>query len=78
MTWASTTALKSVGSSASRLLRGWIERDIKVRDVDEALAERVKPLALACKWSINEVIPRVLRHCMGLAASVLSPVARSS
>ena len=41
--------------------------DIVVRYIDEALAERIKELALARKWSINDVILHALRHGLGLA-----------
>jgi hypothetical protein len=43
--------------------------DIMVRQIDEALAERIKELALARKWSINDVILHALRHGLGMASS---------
>lgn len=41
--------------------------DILVRQIDEAVAERIKELALARKWSLNDVILHALRHGLGLA-----------
>jgi hypothetical protein len=43
--------------------------DIVVRHIDEALAERIKELALARKWSLNDVILHALRHGLGMASS---------
>ncbi|WP_298194592.1 hypothetical protein [Metallibacterium sp.] len=43
--------------------------DIVVRHIDEALAERIKDLALARKWSLNDVILHALRHGLGMASS---------
>lgn len=43
--------------------------DIVVRQIDEALAERIKELALVRNWSINDVILHALRHGLGQAAS---------
>ncbi len=40
--------------------------DILVRHIDEALAERIKALALARKWSLNDVILHALRHGLGM------------
>lgn len=40
--------------------------DILVRNIDEALAERIKALARERSWSINDVIVHVLRHSLGL------------
>ncbi|THD10932.1 hypothetical protein B1806_06135 [Metallibacterium scheffleri] len=42
--------------------------DIVVRHIDEALAERIKELALARKWSLNDVILHALRHGLGMAS----------
>lgn len=40
--------------------------DILVRNIDDALAERIKTIARERNWSINEVIVHVLRHSLGL------------
>jgi len=39
--------------------------DILVRNIDEAVAERIKTIARERNWSINEVIIYVLRHSLG-------------
>ncbi|HET8897743.1 MAG TPA: hypothetical protein VFN09_03020 [Rhodanobacteraceae bacterium] len=41
--------------------------DILIRHIDEQLAERIKELARARNWSLNDVILHVLRHGLGLA-----------
>lgn len=40
--------------------------DILVRNIDEAVADRIKTIARERNWSINEVIVSVLRHSLGL------------
>jgi len=45
--------------------------DILVRNIDEAIAERVKTLARERNWSINEVIVHLLRHSLGLGGEDL-------
>jgi hypothetical protein len=40
--------------------------DILVRNIDEAIADRIKSIARERNWSINEVIVYVLRHSLGL------------
>jgi hypothetical protein len=40
--------------------------DILVRNIDDAIAERIKTLARERDWSINEVIVHLLRHSLGL------------
>ncbi|MEO8804226.1 MAG: hypothetical protein ABI304_08015 [Rudaea sp.] len=40
--------------------------DILVRNIDDAIAERIKAIARERNWSINEVIVHVLRHSLGL------------
>ncbi len=40
--------------------------DILVRNIDDAIAERIKTLARERNWSINEVIVHLLRHRVGL------------
>ncbi|MGA9332762.1 MAG: hypothetical protein WBV39_00605 [Rudaea sp.] len=40
--------------------------DILVRNIDDAIAERIKAIARERDWSINEVIVHVLRHSLGL------------
>ena len=39
--------------------------DILVRNIDEAVAERIKTIAREREWSINEVIIYVLKHALG-------------
>ena len=39
--------------------------DILVRNIEDAVAERIKTIALERNWSINEVILHVLRHSLG-------------
>ena len=39
--------------------------DILVRNIEEAVAERIKTIALERSWSINEVILHILRHSLG-------------
>lgn len=46
--------------------------DILVRNIDEALAERIMALARERKWSINDVILHALRHGLGLGSDELS------
>ncbi len=43
--------------------------DILVRHIDEAVAERIKELARARHWSLNDVILHALRHGLGMAGS---------
>lgn len=40
--------------------------DILVRNIDDAMAERIKAIARERNWSINEVIVYILRHSLGL------------
>ena len=46
--------------------------DILVRNIDNALAERIKTLARERNWSINEVIVHLLRHGLGLGGEDLT------
>ena len=39
--------------------------DILVRNIEEAVAERIKAIARERSWSINEVVLYVLRHSLG-------------
>ena len=39
--------------------------DILVRNIDDAMAERIKTIARERNWSINEVIVYILRHSLG-------------
>ena len=39
--------------------------DILVRNIDDAVAERIKAIARERNWSINEVIVYILRHSLG-------------
>jgi hypothetical protein len=45
--------------------------DILVRNIDEAIAERIKTIARERNWSINEVIVHLLRHSVGLGGDEL-------
>ena len=45
--------------------------DILVRNIDNAIAERIKVLARERNWSINEVIVHLLRHGLGLGGEDL-------
>jgi len=45
--------------------------DILVRNIDDAIAERIKTLARERNWSINEVIVHILRHSLGLGGEDL-------
>jgi hypothetical protein len=40
--------------------------DILVRNIDEAVADRIKTIARERNWSINDVILHALRHSLGL------------
>ena len=40
--------------------------DILVRNIDDAIAERIKNIARDRNWSINDVIVHMLRHSVGL------------
>jgi hypothetical protein len=39
--------------------------DIFVRNIDEAVADRIKTIARERNWSINDVVVHVLRHSLG-------------
>jgi len=39
--------------------------DILVRNIEDAVAERIKAIARERNWSINEVVLYVLRHSLG-------------
>jgi len=41
--------------------------DILVRNIDDAIAERIKAIAREREWSINDVIVHLLRQSLGLA-----------
>jgi len=45
--------------------------DILVRNIDDAIAERIKALARERNWSINEVIVHILRHSLGMGGEDL-------
>ena len=45
--------------------------DILVRNIDDAIAERIKTLARERNWSINEVVVHLLRHSLGLGGDDL-------
>ena len=40
--------------------------DILVRNIDDAMAERIKAIARERDWTINEVIVYILKHSLGL------------
>ncbi|HZP68055.1 MAG TPA: hypothetical protein VFB32_17260 [Rudaea sp.] len=46
--------------------------DILVRNIDQAVAERIKAIARERNWSINEVIVYVLRHSLGFGGEDLA------
>src|SRR5262249_44449600 len=46
--------------------------DILVRNIDDAIAERIKLLARERNWSINEVIVHLLRHSRGRGGEALA------
>ena len=41
--------------------------DILVRNIEEAIAERIKAIARDREWSINDVIVHLLRQSLGLS-----------
>lgn len=45
--------------------------DIAVRHIDEAMVERIKEIARARKWSINDVILHALRSGLGMGGDML-------
>ena len=45
--------------------------DILIREVDEAIAERVRLIAVEKNWSVNEVLLRALRYALGLGGEDL-------
>jgi hypothetical protein len=45
--------------------------DILVRNIDDAIAERIKTLARERNWSIHEVVVHLLRHSLGLGGDDL-------
>lgn len=40
--------------------------DLVVRHIDNLMAERIKALAKARRWSINDVVLHALRHGLGM------------
>lgn len=49
---------------------GWehtLVPDLVVRHIDNLMVERIKALAKARRWSINDVVLHALRHGLGLA-----------
>jgi len=46
--------------------------DILIHEVDEAIAERVRQIAIERNWSVNEVILKALRHALGLGGEDLA------
>ncbi|MEW5835960.1 MAG: hypothetical protein AB1832_12940 [Pseudomonadota bacterium] len=41
--------------------------DLVVRHIDNLMAERIKALAKARRWSINDVVLHALRHGLGMS-----------
>ena len=46
--------------------------DILIRDVDEAIAERLRQIAVERNWPVNQVIVNALRFALGLGGEDLS------
>ena len=46
--------------------------DILIREVDDAIAERVRQVAVERNWPVNEVILRALRYALGLGGEDLA------
>jgi hypothetical protein len=46
--------------------------DILIRDVDDAIAERVRQIAVERNWPVNQVIVNALRFALGLGGEDLS------
>ena len=40
--------------------------DLTIRHIDSLMAERIKQLAKARQWSINDVVLHALRHGLGM------------
>jgi len=45
--------------------------DILIREIDEAIAERVRQIAIEKNWPVNEVIVHALRYALGLGGEDL-------
>jgi len=52
--------------------RGEHVTDILIREVDDAIAERVRQVAVERNWPVNEVILRALRYALGLGGEDLA------
>ena len=46
--------------------------DILIRDVDDAIAERLRQIAVERNWPVNQVIVNALRYALGLGGEDLS------
>jgi hypothetical protein len=46
--------------------------DILIRDVDDAIAERLRQLAVERNWPVNQVIVNALRYALGLGGEDLA------
>ena len=46
--------------------------DILIRDVDEAIAERLRQVAMERDWPVNQVIVNALRYALGLGGEDLA------
>lgn len=46
--------------------------DILIRDVDDAIAERLRQVAVERNWPVNQVIVNALRYALGLGGEDLS------
>lgn len=52
--------------------RGARMTDILIRDVDDAIAERLRQLAVERNWPVNQVIVSALRYALGLGGEDLA------
>jgi hypothetical protein len=46
--------------------------DILIREVDDAIAERLRQVAVERNWPVNQVIVHALRYALGLGGEDLS------
>ena len=46
--------------------------DILIREVDEAIAERLRQIAVERNWPVNQVIVSALRYALGLGGEDLA------
>src|SRR3982751_1184330 len=55
----------------TRLHGGTRMTDILIRDVDEAITERLRQMAVEHNWPVNQVIVHALRYALGLGGEDL-------